>query len=511
MQKGLDAESRVVRRRHGRDVGDLVLDGGLPDVGVVVLGAAADRRVDDEVHFAVGDGVDQVRSSFQTLQHRFGFDAVLVKIGAGAFGREDLEAKFLEERGGLKQHLVVIGDRHQNSAFRRELLVGRDLRLEVGETRGCGDAQDFAGASHFRSKHRVDFREHVEGEDGFLDAVVRDGLLRDAEFLQSLAKHYLRGDPRHRDGADLTDERNGAGGPGVRFQNVDDVVADRVLDVHQSDHVHFQRQFLSVALDRLDVLFRNGDGRDEAGGVAGVDAGLLDVLHDGGNKSFLAVADGVGFRLGRVLKELVDEDDVLAGGLQGIVHVLDQHLVVVHDFHAAPAQNEGGTHHQGVAYPLGGFEGVLDAVRHAGFRLRNAELLHDFVEELAVFRQSDRFRRCAKDLDAVGFKVVRQIKRSLPAELDDDAHGFFLAVDGQNVFQSQRLEVKFVGSVVVGRNGLGVAVDHDGLKPGVPDRESGVHAAVVELDALADAVRPAAQDHDLVLGRNFRLVLLIIS
>ncbi len=38
-----------------------------------------------------------------------------------------------------------------------------------------------------------------------------------------------------------------------------------------------------------------------------------------------------------------------------------------------------------------------------------------------------------------------------------------------------------------------------------------MHAAVVELDALADAVRPAAQDHDLVLGRNVRIVLRVVG
>ena len=275
--------------------------------------------------------------------------------------------------------------------------------------------------------------------------------------------------------------------------------------------MHLKSELLGVALDGVNVLLRNGDGRDEAGGVAGVDAGLLDVLHDGGHEGFLAVANGVGFRLGRVLKELVDKDDVLAGGLQGVVHILDEHLVVVHDFHAASAQNEGGTDHQGISYPLGGGEGVLDAVRHAGFRLRNAELLHDFVEEFAVFRQRDRLRRGAEDFDAVGFQVVREVEGSLSAELHDDAQRFFLAVDGEDVLKRQRFEVKFVGSVVVCRDGLGVAVDHDGFQTGVADSESGVHATVVELDALADAVRSAAQDHDLVLGRNFRLVLLIIS
>ena len=41
VQEGLDAQGRVVGGSHGRDVGDLVFDGGLPNVGVVVFGAAA--------------------------------------------------------------------------------------------------------------------------------------------------------------------------------------------------------------------------------------------------------------------------------------------------------------------------------------------------------------------------------------------------------------------------------------------------------------------------------------
>ena len=85
------------------------------------------------------------------------------------------------------------------------------------------------------------------------------------------------------------------------------------------------------------------------------------------------------------------------------------------------------------------------------------------MEELAVFRQSDRLRRSAEHFDAVGFQIVRKVEGSLTAELHDDAHGFFLAVNGEHVFQGQRFEVKLVGSVVVGGDGLRVAVDHDGL------------------------------------------------
>ena len=68
--------------------------------------------------------------------------------------------------------------------------------------------------------------------------------------------------------------------------------------------------------------------------------------------------------------------------------------------------------------------------------------------------------------------------------------------DVAHVFDGERLEEEPVARVVVGRDGLGVAVDHHRLVARVGQRERGVHAAVVELDALADAVRAAAEDHD---------------
>ena len=68
-----------------------------------------------------------------------------------------------------------------------------------------------------------------------------------------------------------------------------------------------------------------------------------------------------------------------------------------------------------------------------------------------------------------------------------------------DVLERQRLEVELVGGVVVGGHGLRVAVDHDGLVADFLQRERGVYAAIVELDALADAVRAATEDHDLLL------------
>ena len=48
--------------------------------------------------------------------------------------------------------------------------------------------------------------------------------------------------------------------------------------------------------------------RQHAGAVAGVDAGLLDVLHDPADPDVLAVAQRVDVDLDRVLEEAVEED-----------------------------------------------------------------------------------------------------------------------------------------------------------------------------------------------------------
>src|SRR3546814_1948696 len=64
------------------------------------------------------------------------------------------------------------------------------------------------------------------------------------------------------------------------------------------------------------------------------------------------------------------------------------------------------------------------------------------------------------------------------------------------------LEVQAVGGVVIGRDCFRVAIDHDGLVTVLAQGERCVHAAVVELDALPDPVRAAAEHDDLVaVGR----------
>jgi hypothetical protein len=128
--------------------------------------------------------------------------------------------------------------------------------------------------------------------------------------------------------------------------------------------------------------------------------------------------------------------------------------------------------------------------------------VQEFLEAVAVLGKVDHVGRGAEDRDAGLFQRVGQFQRGLAAELHDDADKLarllFGAQDLEHVLGGQRFEIQPVRGVVVGRDGLGVAVDHDGFIAGVAQREGGVAAAIVELDALADAVRPAAEDDDLL-------------
>ncbi len=136
--------------------------------------------------------------------------------------------------------------------------------------------------------------------------------------------------------------------------------------------------------------------------------------------------------------------------------------------------------------------------------------MQQLLETLAVFGGVDHVRRGADDRHAVRFQVQRKLQRGLAAVLHDHADRLFQLHDLEHVFQGQRLEVQAVRGIVVGRHGLGVAVDHDGLVAVFAHGEGRVHAAVVELDALADTVRTTAQHHDLLLVGRVRFALFVV-
>ncbi len=123
-------------------------------------------------------------------------------------------------------------------------------------------------------------------------------------------------------------------------------------------------------------------------------------------------------------------------------------------------------------------------------------------EALAVLGEVDGVERRAEDPVAGVLDRARELERRLAAELDHDAVGPLALADREHRLGVERLEVEPVGRVVVGRDGLGVAVDHHRLVAELAVRRDGVDAAVVELDALPDPVRAGAEDRRRAAGRR---------
>ena len=99
-----------------------------------------------------------------------------------------------------------------------------------------------------------------------------------------------------------------------------------------------------------------------------------------------------------------------------------------------------------------------------------------------------------------------QVERGLPAKLGDGAPALFAFVNVQYILECQRLEKQLVAGVIIRGHGFGVGIDHDGLEAVLFEGEGGVDAAIVELDALADAVGAAPEDHHFFGGVALHLV-----
>ena len=234
-----------------------------------------------------------------------------------------------------------------------------------------------------------------------------------------------------------------------------------------------------------------------------MDARLLDVLHHRGDIRVGAVAEGVDVELDRALEEAVDEDDPVDCRHRR----LDVRFVVT-DPHRSPAEHIRGAHEHRIADAAGDLDRLVCRLRHPPLRAAHAEALGEAAEPLAVLGEVDGVERRSEDPEAGPLDRPRELEGRLAAELDADADRLLPLEHCEHRLLVERLEVQPVGGVVVGRHGLGVAVDHHGLVALRAEALGRVDAAVVELDSLADPVRAAAEDHDRAARLGWELVAL---
>src|SRR5207247_1114822 len=122
---------------------------------------------------------------------------------------------------------------------------------------------------------------------------------------------------------------------------------------------------------------------DDTGGVPGVHARLLDVLHDPADHEVARrIADGVDVDLDGVLEKPIDEYGPFGrepalpaqGAEPGeLGHGPAQALLVVDDLHGPAAEHVAGAHQRRVADPVDHGQGVVDGDCDAARRLGDLE------------------------------------------------------------------------------------------------------------------------------------------
>ena len=130
---------------------------------------------------------------------------------------------------------------------------------------------------------------------------------------------------------------------------------------------------------------------------------------------------------------------------------------------------------------------------------------------LAILGHLDALGLGADDGDAPRLQRRGEVQGSLTSELDDDRIALLPLVDVEDILECEGLEEELVARVVVGGDGLGIRVHHDGLEALLLEGEGCMDATVVELDPLTDAVGAAAEDHHLFLVPPSGFVLVTVG
>ena len=510
---------RLDRRLGGRNRGDAWhtgLYGRRADLPLVRSRALAAGRVNHQLDLAVVQEVEQIRTTFGQLEHPLNRHASGFQLPGRALGGQQFAAKIDQTLGQRHNRLfVAASDTDEDETAARQQHAGGQLALRERDRKPLADSHDLARAPHFGAEHNVDAGEFAERKHALFHRHMRGNWFAfDPQFAKLHAGHHLRGDFRDRQPGRLRHKRHRAARARIDFQHVDLELAvlffHRELDVHKPDDPQPPRHRLRGLADFVHHRGRQAVRRNRARRVARVDARFLDVLHHSHDHDIVAVRHAVDIHFRGVFQEPVDQHRLALGHDERLGDKPLELRFVVANLHRAATQDEARTN-QRRETDLGRFQPRLVQVAgDAVGRLVELQVDEQLLEFLAILRRFDRVDAGADNRHASRVQRPRQIERCLAAELNDHAFRLYAVEDIQHILGGQRLEEQHIARVVIGADGFRVRVDHDRLDPQLAQREARVAAAVIEFDALANAVRPATQDHHAAPARLLRRRLVLV-
>ena len=242
-----------------------------------------------------------------------------------------------------------------------------------------------------------------------------------------------------------------------------------------------------------------------------MNTGFFNVFHDHANHGRLAVGNAIDVDLDCVFQKTIDQDGAIRRYFNCARHVSAEIRLIINELHRAAAENKARSDQNWITNLACDLYRFVRVHGRTTRRLTQSKLVQHRCEKFSIFRGLDALRLRAENRNAGRFQSVREVERRLSAELHHHAFGPLLLIYIENVLQRERLEIEFVARVVIGRNRFRIRVHHDRFEPELAQRERGVHAAVIELDSLADAIWSASKNHYFTFPAFAPLVLVAVS
>ena len=179
----------------------------------------------------------------------------------------------------------------------------------------------------------------------------------------------------------------------------------------------------------------------------------------------------------------------------------------IHNFHTASPQHITRTHQHGIADFFCDCHCLLYPVRSPVRRSGHLGLFKNLAEFASVLSIVNRLWSSAQNWHSCISEALGKAQRGLTSQLDNDPLDgtcrAFCFIYGHDILKRQGLEIESICRVIVGRDGLRIAVHHHCLI-GLFEGEGSMHTGIIEFDSLANAVGAGSQNnHRFAVPRRY--------
>ena len=205
--------------------------------------------IENELHLAVFDGIDNMRAAFELLVDPRRFDAVCAEVALCSRRCDDLESKLASSftaasTRGLSasrtetKTVPARGSRAPPPIWLFAKAASKERSMPI-----TSPVERISGPSTVSTPGK-----RANGNTASLTPTWRGAGTSRLKLFERLPNHHPRSDLRHRDPDHLGNEGHGARCARIDFKHIDVTVLDRILNVHQPDHLERKRQRAALAL-----------------------------------------------------------------------------------------------------------------------------------------------------------------------------------------------------------------------------------------------------------------------